>query len=94
MKKQINRHQIDDPDFYDIYYESDISENNMEDEPHMTHQYFSLRWNSFQDNMSAVFQQLLHTQSFVDVSLACEHHTLKAHKVRDSGFVESMQVRL
>lgn len=46
-----------------------------------THQYFSLRWNNYQSNMTSVFHQLLETQSFVDVSLACEDSTLKAHKV-------------
>ncbi|KAJ6642216.1 Protein bric-a-brac 1 [Pseudolycoriella hygida] len=44
-------------------------------------QYFSLRWNNYQSNMTSVFHQLLETQAFVDVSLACEDNTLKAHKV-------------
>lgn len=47
-----------------------------------TEQYFSLRWNHYQTNLSSVFHQLLESQSFVDVSLACEEHTLQAHKVR------------
>lgn len=44
-------------------------------------QYFSLRWNSYQTHMTSVFHKLLETQSFVDVTLACENHYLKAHKV-------------
>lgn len=45
------------------------------------HQYFSLRWNNYQNNMTSVFHQLLENQSFVDVTLACENNSLKAHKV-------------
>lgn len=44
-------------------------------------QYFSLRWNNYQGNMTTVFHQLLQAQSFVDVSLACDNQTLQAHKV-------------
>ncbi|XP_058838224.1 uncharacterized protein LOC131693948 isoform X4 [Topomyia yanbarensis] len=46
-----------------------------------SHQYFSLRWNNYQSNMTSVFHELLETQSFVDVTLACEFNSLKAHKV-------------
>ncbi|EJY57794.1 AAEL017240-PA [Aedes aegypti] len=46
-----------------------------------SHQYFSLRWNNYQSNMTSVFHELLETQSFVDVTLACEYNSLKAHKV-------------
>lgn len=45
-------------------------------------QYFSLRWNNYQSNITAVFYELLETQSFVDVTLACEDRFLKAHRVR------------
>lgn len=45
------------------------------------HQYFSLRWNNYQSNMTSVFHRLLETEAFVDVTLACENHYLKAHKV-------------
>lgn len=44
-------------------------------------QYFSLRWNNYQSNISSVFYELLESKSFVDVTLACEDHFLKAHKV-------------
>lgn len=44
-------------------------------------QYFSLRWNNYQTNITTVFHGLLETQTFVDVTLACEEHFLKAHKV-------------
>uniref|UniRef100_A0A182M2A0 BTB domain-containing protein n=1 Tax=Anopheles culicifacies TaxID=139723 RepID=A0A182M2A0_9DIPT len=46
-----------------------------------SHQYFSLRWNNYQSNMTSVFHELLESQSFVDVTLACEYNSLKAHKV-------------
>lgn len=49
-----------------------------------SHQYFSLRWNNYQSNMTSVFHELLESQSFVDVTLACEYNSLKAHKVRRS----------
>lgn len=45
------------------------------------HQYFSLRWNNYQNTMTSVFQQLREDLSFVDVTLSCEHGSLKAHKV-------------
>lgn len=45
-------------------------------------QYFSLRWNNYQSNITSVFHELLESQSFVDVTLACEDHFLRAHKVR------------
>uniref|UniRef100_A0A336MKN2 CSON002540 protein n=1 Tax=Culicoides sonorensis TaxID=179676 RepID=A0A336MKN2_CULSO len=57
------------------------------------HQYFSLRWNNYQSNMTSVFHKLLETQSFVDVTLACENHYLKAHKVvlsACSGFFQRL----
>jgi len=44
-------------------------------------QYFSLRWNNYQSNMTSVFHQLLESEAFVDVTLACERDSLKAHKV-------------
>lgn len=44
-------------------------------------QYFSLRWNNYQNTMTSVFQQLREDQSFVDVTLSCENGSLKAHKV-------------
>lgn len=44
-------------------------------------QYFSLRWNNYQSNITSVFHDLLESQSFVDVTLACEDRFLKAHKV-------------
>ncbi|XP_054739184.1 transcription factor GAGA isoform X2 [Anastrepha obliqua] len=46
-----------------------------------SHQYFSLRWNNYQNTMTSVFQQLREDLAFVDVTLSCEHGSLKAHKV-------------
>ncbi|XP_055707970.1 protein bric-a-brac 1-like isoform X2 [Phlebotomus papatasi] len=50
-------------------------------QPMSTDQYFSIRWNNYQRNMTAIFHELLESQSFVDVTLACEQNSLKAHKV-------------
>ncbi|XP_034839201.2 protein bric-a-brac 1-like isoform X2 [Maniola hyperantus] len=44
-------------------------------------QQFCLRWNNYQANLATCFDQLLQTESFVDVTLACEGRSLKAHKV-------------
>ncbi|XP_054734575.1 protein bric-a-brac 1-like [Anastrepha obliqua] len=44
-------------------------------------QQFCLRWNNYQSNLMSVFDQLLQTESFVDVTLACDGHSIKAHKM-------------
>jgi len=44
--------------------------------------HFCLRWNNYQTNMTAVFDQLLQEEVFVDVTLSCEGGAqLRAHKV-------------
>ncbi|XP_012228683.1 longitudinals lacking protein, isoforms H/M/V isoform X1 [Linepithema humile] len=47
----------------------------------MASQRFCLRWNNHQSNMLSVFDQLLHDESFVDVTLAVEGQLLRAHKM-------------
>ncbi|XP_034948157.1 protein tramtrack, alpha isoform isoform X1 [Chelonus insularis] len=47
----------------------------------MTSQRFCLRWNNHQSNLLSVFDQLLHDEAFVDVTLAVEGQLLKAHKM-------------
>lgn len=49
--------------------------------PTMSSQRFCLRWNNHQSNLLSVFDQLLHDESFVDVTLAVEGQLLKAHKM-------------
>lgn len=49
--------------------------------PNMSSQRFCLRWNNHQSNLLSVFDQLLHDESFVDVTLAVEGKLLKAHKM-------------
>ncbi|XP_022247512.1 protein tramtrack, beta isoform-like isoform X2 [Limulus polyphemus] len=44
-------------------------------------QQFCLKWNNHHSNMLSVFEQLLSNEALVDVTLACEGHSLKAHKV-------------
>ncbi|KAG8323437.1 hypothetical protein J6590_006453, partial [Homalodisca vitripennis] len=44
-------------------------------------QQFCLRWNNYQSNLTNVFDQLLQNESFVDVTLACDGHSVKAHKM-------------
>ncbi|KAG8233643.1 hypothetical protein J437_LFUL013604 [Ladona fulva] len=47
----------------------------------MASQHYCLRWNNYQSNMTSVFHQLLQDEAFVDVTLACNEASLKAHKV-------------
>ncbi|XP_059619550.1 protein tramtrack, beta isoform-like isoform X3 [Phlebotomus argentipes] len=47
----------------------------------MTSQRFCLRWNNHQTNLLSVFDQLLHAETFTDVTLAVEGQYLKAHKM-------------
>ncbi|XP_039295879.1 longitudinals lacking protein, isoforms H/M/V isoform X1 [Nilaparvata lugens] len=49
--------------------------------PSQASQRFCLRWNNHQSNLLSVFDQLLHDESFVDVTLAVEGQLLKAHKM-------------
>ncbi|XP_050684190.1 protein bric-a-brac 1-like isoform X2 [Leptidea sinapis] len=44
-------------------------------------QQFCLRWNNYQSNLTSCFDQLLQTETLVDVTLACDGKKLKAHKV-------------
>lgn len=45
------------------------------------HQQFCLRWNNYGRNLTNVFDQLLQNESFVDVTLACDGQSIKAHKM-------------
>lgn len=47
----------------------------------MSSQRFCLRWNNHQTNLLSVFDQLLHAETFTDVTLAVEGQSLKAHKM-------------
>lgn len=47
----------------------------------MAQQQFCLKWNNYQSNMSEVFQNMLMTENMVDVTVACEGASLKAHKM-------------
>ncbi|GAB6019596.1 hypothetical protein CHUAL_001162 [Chamberlinius hualienensis] len=44
-------------------------------------QQFCLRWNNHQSNMLTVFDNLFQNEALVDVTLACEGLSLKAHKM-------------
>ena len=41
----------------------------------------SLKWKKHEDNLLNVFEQLLHQEALVDVTLATEGKSLKCHKV-------------
>src|SRR5277367_2794869 len=44
-------------------------------------QQIRVKWNNHQSNFPKVFDSLLHKSDFVDVTLSCEGHSLKAHKL-------------
>jgi hypothetical protein len=44
-------------------------------------QQYCLRWNNHQHNLLSVFESLLRSEAFVDVTLACDGFQLKAHKM-------------
>uniref|UniRef100_A0A6A7G0H3 Protein bric-a-brac 1-like n=2 Tax=Hirondellea gigas TaxID=1518452 RepID=A0A6A7G0H3_9CRUS len=44
-------------------------------------QQFCLRWNNYQSNLLQVFEQLLKSESFVDVTLSCDDRSIKAHRM-------------
>ncbi|XP_077497355.1 uncharacterized protein LOC144107973 isoform X1 [Amblyomma americanum] len=47
----------------------------------MGSQHFCLKWTNHQSNMLAAFEQLRFNEALVDVTLACDGQTLKAHKM-------------
>lgn len=54
----------------------------------MASQRFCLRWNNHQSNLLSVFDQLLHAETFTDVTLAVDGQYLKAHKVSLNSIFE------
>lgn len=44
-------------------------------------QQFCLKWNNHQSNMLSIFDQLLTSEHFVDVTLACDGLSVRAHKM-------------
>ena len=47
----------------------------------MANQSLCLKWDDFQDQERASFQELRNDTDFTDVTLACEDQNIKAHKV-------------
>ncbi|XP_065203633.1 broad-complex core protein isoforms 1/2/3/4/5-like isoform X4 [Planococcus citri] len=44
-------------------------------------QHFCLRWNNYQNSITTAFENLRDDEDFIDVTLACDGKTLKAHRV-------------
>ncbi|KPU74100.1 uncharacterized protein Dana_GF22164, isoform D [Drosophila ananassae] len=44
-------------------------------------QHFCLRWNNYQSSITSAFENLRDDEAFVDVTLACEGRSIKAHRV-------------
>lgn len=61
-------------------------------------QHFCLRWNNYQSSITSAFENLRDDEDFVDVTLACDGKSLKAHRVVLSAcspyFRELLKVRL
>lgn len=60
----------------------------------MASQRFCLRWNNHQTNLLSVFDQLLHAETFTDVTLAVEGQYLKAHKVSRKKYMKTISLFL
>lgn len=60
-------------------------------------QHFCLRWNNYQSSITSAFENLRDDEDFVDVTLACDGRSLKAHRVVLSAcspyFRELLKVR-
>lgn len=61
-------------------------------------QHFCLRWNNYQSSITSAFENLRDDEDFVDVTLACDGKSLKAHRVVLSAcspyFRELLKVRV
>nr|BAU79444.1 broad2 isoform Z2 [Planococcus kraunhiae] len=44
-------------------------------------QHFCLRWNNYRNSITTAFENLRDDEDFIDVTLACDGKTLKAHRV-------------
>ncbi|XP_055910249.1 broad-complex core protein isoform X1 [Eupeodes corollae] len=44
-------------------------------------QHFCLRWNNYQSSITSAFENLRDDEDFVDVTLACDGRSIKAHRV-------------
>lgn len=66
-----------------------IKQNNIPTDRRNTHesvtmgdtQHFCLRWNNYQSSITSAFENLRDDEDFVDVTLACDGNSLKAHRV-------------
>ena len=47
----------------------------------MGQEHYCLKWNHHWANLVGVFNSLLQTETFVDVTLACDGHNIKAHRL-------------
>lgn len=47
----------------------------------MAADHFCLKWNNYQSNMVSELDSLRCSEDLVDVTLSCEGHRLRAHKV-------------
>ena len=52
-------------------------------------QQYCLRWNNHQHNLLSVFEDLLHNEAFVDVTLACDGQQVRQFDSDSDGFSSS-----
>ncbi|XP_070502160.1 broad-complex core protein isoforms 1/2/3/4/5 isoform X15 [Chironomus tepperi] len=59
----------------------ELLENNNNTSKMVDTQHFCLRWNNYQSSITSAFENLRDDEDFVDVTLACDGRSLKAHRV-------------
>lgn len=66
-----------------FYRQSYLEENNNSNHTSkmVDTQHFCLRWNNYQSSITSAFENLRDDEDFVDVTLACDGRSLKAHRV-------------
>ena len=64
----------------------------------MDSQKFCLKWNNYQNSVTSVFENLRQDEELVDITLCCEGHKIKAHRMMLSAcspyFRDLLKVRL
>lgn len=77
----LENHSEEPPTDLSKFNMKNVNDSNNNSSSKNNSQQFCLRWNNYQTNLTCVFDQLLQSESFVDVTLACDGNQIKAHKI-------------